>query len=44
MTGSLGRAAPQLRKERRAMKNKAILMACVALFLLIVLVNFLVKF
>jgi hypothetical protein len=43
MTGSLGRAAPQLRRERRAMKNKAILMAVVALFFLIVLVYFVVK-
>jgi hypothetical protein len=43
MTGSLGRAAPQLRKERRAMRNKAILMAVVALFFLIVLANFLLK-
>ncbi len=43
MTGSLGRGAPQLRKERRAMRNKAILMAVVALFLLIVLVYYLTK-
>ncbi len=43
MTGSLGRAAPQLRKERRAMRNKAILMAVAALILLIVLASFLIK-
>ncbi len=43
MTGSLGRAAPQLRRERRAMRNKAIVMALFALVLLIALVRFWVK-
>jgi hypothetical protein len=39
MTGSLGRAGPQLRRERRVMRNKAILMAVVAVILLLALVK-----
>ncbi|MFO7535532.1 MAG: hypothetical protein R6X19_07610 [Kiritimatiellia bacterium] len=39
MTGSLGRAGPQLRRERRVMRNKAVLMAVVAIILLLALVH-----
>lgn len=43
MTGSLGHAAPQLRRERRAMRNKAIVTALLALVLLVAVARFLVK-
>ncbi len=43
MSGNLGRSGTQLRKERRAQRNKAILMAVLAAFLLIVVARFLVK-
>ena len=43
MSGNLGRSGAQLRKERRAQRNKAILMAILAGVLLIVVARFLVK-
>jgi hypothetical protein len=43
MTGSLGSHTPQLRHERRAMRNKAIVMAILAFVFLFALVRFLVK-
>ena len=43
MSGGLGGSVPQLRRERRAMRNKAILMAVAAVILLIAVARFLVK-
>jgi hypothetical protein len=40
---SLGSNTPQLRQERRRMRNKAIVMAIIALVLLISLIHFMVK-
>lgn len=43
MTGSLGRGGPQLRRERRVMRNKAILMSVVAGILLLALIRWISK-
>lgn len=43
MSGNMGPSAPQMRRERRALRNKAIIMAVFAIIFLIVLVRFMVK-
>jgi len=43
MSGNLGRSGSQLKREHRAQRNRAIVMAVFALFLIVVLVRFLIK-